>query len=355
MPTAITHDACPEACRHAARLPARARSLVARRWLALGLAALAACGGPAGEPAPAPPTRVLRVEGSSTLYPAMRRVAERFEAQHAGVDVLTGTSSTGEGLSMLIHGTVDVATSSRPPTTQELERARQQRVVLKPYQVGYDAIVVIVHPHRFAAVPALSLAQLRDIFLDGGLRDWSRIAPEAAPAGAVPPGTPGDGPVGVTPEAAPGAVPGAAPGALPGALINIPINVYVRSPAQSGTALVFVERLAGDWQTPFIDGAQILTGDDDMIAAVAADPDGIGVVPIGVVDERVRAVALSSDGRRFIAPSSQSLRDLSYPLRRNLYLVTRGTPRGDLNLFLRFVLGPAGQAALASAGVLAMH
>jgi phosphate transport system substrate-binding protein len=137
--------------------------------------------------------------------------------------------------------------------------------------------------------------------------------------------------------------------------MGVPINVYVRSPAQSGTALMFVQLLAGGRETTFINGARLLTSNDDMLAAVAEDPGGIGFAPMGLVDERVRVVALSSDGRRFIAPDQQSLRDLSYPLRRSLYLVTRSTPRGDLNLFLRFVLGPAGQAALASAGVLAMH
>jgi phosphate transport system substrate-binding protein len=301
------------------RPPAPARAVAC--WLAVGLAVLAACGAPADERAPGP--RVLRVEGSTTLYPAMRHVAERFMAEHPGIDVLTGKSSSSEGLTMLLHGSVDAATSSRPPTPQELERARKQGLVLKPYQVGYDAIVVIVHPHRFAGAPELSLGQVRDIFLGGGLRDWSRLAGDAA-AGT----------------------PGVAPG-------DAAINVYVREPAQSGTALAFVEMLAGDWQTSFIDGARLMTGEDDMIAAVAADPDGIGFAPIGDVDERVRAVALSSDGSRAIVPSAQSIRDLSYPLRRNLYLVTRGTPRGDLNLFLRFVLGAAGQAALASAGVLA--
>jgi phosphate transport system substrate-binding protein len=316
--------------------------IVRTGWLALGLAVMAACGAPVSEPAPGP--RVLRLDGSTTLYRALRRVVERFEARHAGIDVLTGKTSSSEGLSMLLHGTVDVATSTRPPTAQELARAQQQGVVLKPYQVGYDAIVVIVHPHRFASASALSLAQVRDIFLDGGLRDWSRLVPEAhadasaaAPAAAAPDST----------AAAP-----APDAAVPD---EATINVYARAPAQSGTALVFVERLAGDWQTPFIDGAWLMTGEDDMVAAVAADPDGIGFVPIGELDDRVRAVALSSDGRRFIVPSPQSIRDLSYPLRRDLYLVTRGTPRGDLNLFLRFVLGPAGQAALASAGVLAMR
>jgi phosphate transport system substrate-binding protein len=340
MPTANPPRAFPAAFRgvSAAGLRAPAPGRIASRWTVLVVAALAACAAPADEPAPGP--RALRVEGSTTLYPAMLRVSESFEAQHPGIDVLTGQSSSSEGLSMLMHGTVDVATSSRSPTAYELERARQLRVVLKPYQVGYDALVVIVHPHRFASVPALSVAQVRDVFFGGGLRHWSGIAPEAA---------------GAAPGAASGAASGAAGDAASGVPGDAPIHVYVRAPAQSGTALMFVQLLAGDWETKFLADARLVTSDEEMLAAVAADPDGIGFAPMILLDGRVRAVALSSDGRRFIAPSQQSLRDLSYPLRRNLYLVTRGTPRGDLNLFLRFVLGPAGQAALASAGVLAMQ
>src|SRR5690606_21303253 len=145
----------------------------------VALVALVACDAPAG--APAPEARVLRVEGSTTLHPAISAVAERFRTQHPGVEVLTGESSSSEGMAMLIHGSGDVAASSRPPTTRELDRARERGVVLKPYQVGYDAIVLIVHPRRFAAAPGLSLAQVRDIFLGGGLRDWSRLGPHAEP------------------------------------------------------------------------------------------------------------------------------------------------------------------------------
>lgn len=325
----------PTATPHAPPGPlAWPRAATRGRWLVLALAVVTACSAPVEERAPGP--RVLRVEGSTTLSPAIRRVAERFAAEHPGIDLLTGQTSSSEGLAMLLHGTVDAAASSRPPTPHELERARKLGVVLKPYQVGYDAIVVIVHPQRFASTPELSLAQVREIFLGGGLRDWSRILGGPAPGTAAAAGD-------------------AAARATAAPREDAPINVYVREPAQSGTALGFVETLAGDWQTPFIDGARVITAEDDMIAAVAADPDGIGFAPIGDVDERVRAVALSREGGRAIAPSAQSIRDLSYPLRRNLYLVTRGTPRGDLNLLLRFVLGTAGQAALASAGVLAMR
>lgn len=315
-----------------------------KHWLPLGLTALIACSAPGEQPVPASEPAVLRIDGSTTLHQAMVRIAERFEAEHGGVDVRVTRSSTTLGIARLIDGAVDVTTSARPPTAEELARARELRVVLKPYQVGYDAIAVIVHPDRHASVPALSFGQLRDIFLDGGLRDWSQLA-RAAPA-TSPGGAPAADPRATSPRASRIATAAPAPAE--------PIDVYVCSPAEFGTALSFIGRIAGNRQTSFLDGAHVLDGLDAVIDAVAANPRGIGFAPLGLVDERVRAVALGVDDRRFIAPSAASILDLSYPLRRTLYLVTRGTPRAHLNLFLRFVLGEQGRGILASVGVLRM-
>lgn len=334
-----------------------------KHWLPLGLSAVVACSAPGEEPAPVNQPGVLRIDGSTTLFQAASRVAAQFEAQHAGIDVLVEQSSSSRGIALLIDGAIDVATSSRPPTADELERAHKLRVVLKPYQVGYDAIAVIVHPERHASVPALSFAQFRDIFFDGSLRDWSQLAPSlstsaSTPAPAGPPaaralvtGAPATGSATAVPS---GAMPRALQPAAPGSAQAERIDVYVRSSVESGTALSFVDRVAANGQAPFLDGAHVLDSNAAVVAAVASHPRAIGFVPLGFVDERVRAVALGLDDRRFIAPSAESIRDLSYPLRRNLYLVTRGTPRGRLNLFLRFVLGGQGRDILAATGVLRM-
>lgn len=315
-----------------------------KHWLPLGLTAVVACSAPGEEPAPASQPRELRIDGSTTLYLAVGRVAAAFEAQHGSIEVRVARSSSSSGIARLIDGDIDVATSSRPPTASELARAQKLHIVLKPYQVGYDAIAVIVHPDRHASVPALSFGQLRDIFLDGSLRDWSQLA-QAQAAGAPA------GPAAAEPRAT--GLRASRPGSAAPAPAEL-IEVYVRSPAQSGTARSFVDRLAGNGQTPFLDGAHVVDSTDAVIAAVATNPRAIGFAPLGSIDERVRAVALGNDDRRFITPSAASILDLSYPLRRNLYLVTRGTPREHLNLFLRFVLGERGREILAAAGVLRM-
>lgn len=323
-----------------------------KHWLPLGLTAVVACSAPGDEPAPVNQPRALRIDGSTTLYQAVGRVVAQFEEQHDGIDAQVARSSSSRGIALLIDGAIDVATSSRPPTADELQRAQKLRIVLKPYQVGYDAIAVIVHPDRYASAPALSLGQLRHIFLDGSLRDWSQLAPAVVAPAAIPPA----GPPAALPTAtrSPAATPPAPqPAAAEPARAEL-IDVYVRSPAESGTALMFIERIAGNGQTPFLDGAHVLDSPEAVVAAVAANPRAIGFAPLGFVDPRVRAVALGLDDHRFIAPSAASIQDLSYPLRRNLYLVTRGTPRGHLNLFLRFVLGSQGRDILAAAGVLRM-
>jgi phosphate transport system substrate-binding protein len=320
-----------------------ARILAMKHWLPLGLTAVVACSAPGEQPLPASESRVLRIDGSTTLYKAVVGVAAQFEAQHGSVDVRVASSSSSKGIALLIDGAIDVAMSARPPTADELAHARERHIVLKPYQVGYDAIAVIVHPDRHASVPALSFGQLRDIFLDGSLRDWSQLAQAATtPSGTVAAADPRAASLRASRLATTAAAPAER------------IDVYVCSPAEFGTALSFIGRIAGNRQAAFLDGARVLDGFDAVIAAVATNPRGIGFAPLGFVDERVRAVALGVDDRRFIAPSAATILDLSYPLRRSLYLVTRGTPREHLNLFLRLMLGERGREILALAGVLRM-
>ena len=54
-------------------------------------------------------------------------------------------------------------------------------------------------------------------------------------------------------------------------------------------------------------------------------------------------------------PSIASIRDLSYPLRRDLFLVTRGTPTGTSNELIQFMLGSQGQKILTGADLIPLH
>jgi phosphate transport system permease protein len=68
-------------------------------------------------------------------------------------------------------------------------------------------------------------------------------------------------------------------------------------------------------------------------------PNSIGFVSLGVVNAKVNLVPIQG-----VLPTEQSVRDASYPLRREFFLATVGRPSRLEQAFLTFIYSPAGQA-----------
>ena len=116
-------------------------SLLRTSLVALGAAALAACGGPAGD------TRnSIRAVGSSTVYPFAKLVAENFARSHPdfGSPIVESTG-TGGGINLFCAGvgadTPDIANASRRMKASEFETCQANGVEeVTEIQVGLDGI-----------------------------------------------------------------------------------------------------------------------------------------------------------------------------------------------------------------------
>jgi ABC-type phosphate transport system substrate-binding protein len=75
--------------------------------------ALAACGGGGGgENAGAP--ALIRIDGSSTVFPISEAVAEEFQRANPGLRVTVAVSGTGGGFERFCRGETDISNASRP-------------------------------------------------------------------------------------------------------------------------------------------------------------------------------------------------------------------------------------------------
>lgn len=120
--------------------------------------------------------QVIRVDGSSTLFPLVEAFAEDFQHSHA-VAVAVGSSSSSGGLNKLCHGEVEIATASRPITTLEMQRCQQAGVRFIELPVALDAIAVVVHPANQWAT-CLSVQQLRQLWqpqAQGQRSNWQQL------------------------------------------------------------------------------------------------------------------------------------------------------------------------------------
>src|SRR5574340_627740 len=82
---------------------------------AAGLAVLAAAAFTIAAPAAGAEDRLVKIDGSSTVYPITEGVAEEFQKMKRGaVKVTVGVSGTGGGFKKFCRGETDISDASRP-------------------------------------------------------------------------------------------------------------------------------------------------------------------------------------------------------------------------------------------------
>ena len=117
----------------------------------------------------------IRVDGSTTVLPAMQKMVEAYMKANPGVNITVSGGGSGNGIKAAIDGTTNVCMSSREITEKELEAAKEKGHELKPMAIAMDAIVPIINPGN--PVSNLTTEQLQGIF-DGKIKNWKEVGGE---------------------------------------------------------------------------------------------------------------------------------------------------------------------------------
>ncbi len=152
-----------------------------RKWFALtaagGLLALgvAACGGDDGT--------VINIDGSSTVGPLTKAVAEIFNEQNPDIDLTVGESGTGGGFEKFCAGETAINDASRQVEPDEKETCASNGVEFEEIQVANDALTVALNPNN--PVTCLSVDQLAQIWgPDNPVGSWIEVSDLDAEFGA---------------------------------------------------------------------------------------------------------------------------------------------------------------------------
>lgn len=124
---------------------------------------------------------IIKIDGSSTVYPVTEAVAEEFQkAAKGSVRVTVGISGTGGGFKKFCRGEIDIADASRPILKEEIEFCRANGVAYIELPVAYDALTVVVNPHN-TWLNSISVADLKKMWepaAQGTVTRWNQIRPE---------------------------------------------------------------------------------------------------------------------------------------------------------------------------------
>jgi phosphate transport system substrate-binding protein len=145
------------------------------------LASLASAGcGDAARNASLRDAPVVKIDGSSTVFPIAEAVAEEFQRAGHRVRVTVGLSGTGGGFKKLCRGEIDIANASRPILAEEMEKCRETGIGYLELPVAFDAITVAVHPQN-DWVTTLSVEDLKKMWepaAQGKILTWNQVRPE---------------------------------------------------------------------------------------------------------------------------------------------------------------------------------
>ena len=248
--------------------------------------------------------QTIKISGSTTVLPIVQKAADQYMASHPEADIQISGGGSGVGIQAIGAKTVDIGMSSREVTTAEL--AKYPGFVVT--SIAQDGIAVIVNPAN--EIQYITLDQIRDIYL-GKIVKWTEIT------GADVSGT------------------------------NKQIVVIGRDSA-SGTRTYFDETILLK-ATPT--NRMLEKNSNGAIAqTITQTPGSIGYVSIGFVSKDVKALPIWYNAQKFVAPTIDNVKSKTYPISRDLYVVTNGQPTGLTSDFIKYILGPDGQKIAADEG-----
>jgi phosphate transport system substrate-binding protein len=279
-------------------------------WLVM-IILLAACqAGETSTSSPVPSSVYIENKGSDTMVNLALAWAERYQQLQPEVSLSVTGGGSGTGIAALINNTVGIANASRRIKQEEIAEAEKSGITPVEFIVARDAIGIIIN--RNNPISDLSMQQLADIFT-GRINNWAELG--------------GD---------------------------DLEI-VRVSRETNSGTHVYFLETVIrlGNKENHdiFSRDTLLLPSSEGIIAEVRDNPHAIGYDGLGYITDEVKVVAVAVDeNRSYILPSVDTVNDKSYPIARDLYMYTPGTPTTAVRNYIEWILSAEGQQIVKDLG-----
>jgi len=230
---------------------------------------------------------LVKVDGSSTVYPITEAVAEDFQkSKKNSIRVTVGISGTGGGFKKFCRGETDVSDASRPITKKEMDDCKSAGIEYVELPVAYDALTVVINPKNDWA-KTMTVAELKAIWepaAQGKITNWNQVNP---------------------------------------AWPDRPLKLYGPG-ADSGTFEYFTEAING--KAKATRGDFTASEDDNvLVQGVARDVGGLGYFGYAYYTEnkdKLASVAVvAASGKPAVAPSVETVINGSYqPLARPIFI-----------------------------------
>ncbi len=248
--------------------------------------------------------KIIKIDGSSTVYPITEAVAEEFQIK-TKTKVTVGESGTGGGFKKFCRGETDISNASRPILQKEMDACKEAGVQFIELPVAFDGLTVVVNTKN-DWIKSISAQDLKKIWSSGSsIKNWKQINP-AYPDKALALYGPG---------------------------------------TASGTFDYFTEAINGKAKSSRTD---YTPSEDDnvLVQGVSSNVGGMAYFGLAYYEEnkdKLTALSISPKaGAAAVAPSFESVKNGSYqPLSRPLFIYVNATAaafKPEVKAFVNFYL-----------------
>ncbi|HVK57017.1 MAG TPA: PstS family phosphate ABC transporter substrate-binding protein [Burkholderiales bacterium] len=248
---------------------------------------------------------IVKIDGSSTVFPVTEAVAEDFQKGKKGaVRVTVGISGTGGGFKKFCRGETDIANASRPILKKEMEDCAAAGIQYVELPIAYDALTVVVNPQNTWA-KKLTVAQLKAMWepgAQGKITNWKQVDPSFP---------------------------------------DVPLKLYGPG-SDSGTFDYFTEAVNG--KSKASRGDYTASEDDNvLVQGVSRDKGGLGYFGFAYyLENQKKLTGVAVDGGKGpVLPSLQTVENGSYaPLARPIfiYVSSKSMVKPEVKEFVEFYL-----------------
>lgn len=256
---------------------------------------------------------IVKIDGSSTVFPVTEAVAEEFQkARKGAVKVTVGISGTGGGFKKFCRGETDISGASRPILKKEMGDCKAAGIEYVELPVAFDALTVVVHPKN-DFIKQLTVAELKKMWepsAQAKVTRWNQINPSwpDAPMALFGPG------------------------------------------ADSGTFDYFTEAVVGKSKSSRGD---FTASEDDnvLVQGVARDRNALGYFGFAYYVEnkdKLKAVPIVNEKGQAVLPSLEAVEKGAYsPLARPIfiYVSTKALAKPEVKDFVQFYMTHGGALA----------
>lgn len=248
---------------------------------------------------------LVKIDGSSSVFPITEAVAEEFQKANRGaVRVTVGISGTGGGFKKFCRGDTDIQDASRPILVEEMETCRKAGIQYFELPVAFDALTIAVS-QKNTWVDSITVSELKAIWepsAQGRITKWKQVRRS-------------------WPDA--------------------PLKLFGAG-SDSGTFDYFTEAITGKVKASR--GDYTASEDDNtLVQGIANEKYALGYIPFAYFEPNKRKLkALAVDGGKGpVSPSRETVENGTYqPLARPvfIYINRHAAERPEVREFVEFYL-----------------